>query len=738
MRDWRANDATKCGIFGVWLSDENTENPTGINTMCPVTSPATHWCCAIDMAAAPLFHLFYQHGSTVLPELDAVCNRPPLDDAFPGGSRSYTIFVKQRVEALVKQIGRHYAVPRSSMAAAFIAQKAKLLNDLLHEFSPPQGDIPTAHNYVQIVDCSVALYQKLQQYAVCANPGSPDSGPFCASYHLGFQSDDDMAAANPGPGAQMRSSLYYYLPNTMLEFPFAWWHKCVLLHGKQLSTSEEVVYCRQWREDAIKADEMEASGLYDDQDVRGTLLRVDGGVTSAAMKDAVQRLEEALIYALRNFTISGSRDRRELEARDALIAGDATYEQILPRSMLRIGAPSDYNMKCYRMAFVPPTAEDLMKRGEPYGIDCATNMLMWVHNENANVSRYDPEPGKSFPELGRPGIQPECFVFREKDLFPLSGPSYMMNVFEYLQERFYGNESIFSPQSDSMIRRGLQFTDFFDNAFNDGSKGLLVAEYMPPDLTGLPSRTPSFSNATGSMRTDSDEFVDYANDVPCVTVKDIEGSGGERLPCLQLKNDPVPLEPDHCLDLHAKALSELKDYSERIENIPTRDTSKRWPEPPLYCVWACGHDWHGYNEPAHAGLDKETVADFEKRLDVWKKSCLEDAKPGGKSCLKQNATAIREAMLLAKRREYIQEVCGPYVDEATKTIRDNQDLRNFVGVISLGSSEIGMSVVNRGRKNKFSTIENYLSDDTAKHVTKYAYRCVPLRKTDCMMMLPST
>ena len=89
------------------------------------------------------------------------------------------------------------------------------------------GDIPTSHNYIQIVDCSVALYQKLQQYTVCADPSSPDSGPFCTSYHLGYATQDEQKSATPQK--QVRSSLYYFLPNTMIEFPYAWWYKCILL-----------------------------------------------------------------------------------------------------------------------------------------------------------------------------------------------------------------------------------------------------------------------------------------------------------------------------------------------------------------------------------------------------------------------------------------------------------------------------------------------------------------------------
>ncbi len=731
MRDWRANDATRCGIFGVWISDENVENPTGINLMCPGTNPQTHWCCAMDMAVAPLFYLFHTYGKSVLPELDATCNRVPLSGMFASeSSSSYQIFSRSKVESLVQQIGRHYAVPRSTRAQAVVEERARLLNELLNEFSPPTTDIPSSSSYIQIIDCSVALHAKLQQYAVCQNPSKPDSSPFCASYHLGFTSDDDKQMVRTSPDALARSSLYFFLPNTMLEFPFAWWHKCVLLQGRQLTSQQEVLHCTEWRETNITAEDMESMpGIYDEQDVRGMLRRIDGGVTSRVLSDSIRHLDQSLKYAFDSFAISGNKDRAELTTRDSLISGSKFLEKVVDRSMLRIGVPFNYNMKCYNMTSLPPTANEFVERGDKFGIDCATNMLMWIHNENANASRYNPPPGKSYPDKGRPGIEPECFDFHEKNLFYLSGSSYMLNVFEYLSDRFRGNSSIMSTASDSMVRKGVQLTDFFNSEYNDASKGLLMAEFVPPELTGLPGRTPSFSSVTGSMLTDSDEFKNFVNDAPCVTVEDI----GTRFPqCERLVDDPVPLSHSHCDNLYTEALSDIEDYSQRIESVPTNDISKRWPDPPLYCVYACGINWEGYNEPAHAGLDKETTEAFKKRLSVWNTSCHEDADKKDSSCVKSDAVRMRQAMILAKRREYVQEVCGPYVDSTVKYIRDRPGLEVFLELISAEFSSLGIDMTMRGTQDSLNKeslsydVKTYLSDDTAKHVNKYPYVCKKL------------
>lgn len=133
MRDWSPNDAVKCGIFGIWLSDANGN---GANLMCPGTEPSTHYCCAVDVAVAPLLYLFDEHPET-LSTLDRVCNT-----AFSYGSdvtdRSYPIFSRSNLESLVKRVGRYYAVPIGN-GKQTIQQRMDMLNSILNEFSPPKG-----------------------------------------------------------------------------------------------------------------------------------------------------------------------------------------------------------------------------------------------------------------------------------------------------------------------------------------------------------------------------------------------------------------------------------------------------------------------------------------------------------------------------------------------------------------------------------------------------------------------
>lgn len=400
----------------------------------------------MDPDVAPLFYLFLNHPE-VLDDLDATCNRAPTP--VPGGyyassssSSSYPIFSKRKILSSIQQVGGfgngYYAIPRQG-GDKVIKQYASILNGIVNEFSPPSvGDIPTSHNYVQIIDCSLALYRKLQQHTVCQTPGSVDSGPFCTLYHLGFTSQDEqkkaasaaataavLASSASGSSQSpavannlkkpVRSSLYYFLPNTMLEFPFAWWHKCILLQGRTIATpssssdgGDSVIHCSQWRQDTIRADQMESlSSLYDEEDVRGLMLRVEGGVTSDVLRDAVSRLDQTLRLALSNFSMSGFRNEAE-RVKSQQKNGNSVF-----RGMVRTGAPWNFNMKCYSKARLPDTVDQFVRAGDSKGINCAHNMLMWYHNENINTTRYNAN-GKlvSLPQLGRPGMDPACFRFR--------------------------------------------------------------------------------------------------------------------------------------------------------------------------------------------------------------------------------------------------------------------------------------------------------------------------------------
>lgn len=120
------------------------------------------------------------------------------------------------------------------------------------------------------------------------------------------------------------------------------------------------------------------------------------------------------------------------------------------------------------------------------------------------------------------------------------------------QDRFTGNASVFSSASDSLVRKGVQLNDFLDSSFNDASRGFLVAEYVPPPITGLPSKRRKFGGVSGSLLSNTDLFSKEGYTAPCVTIEDVDS----KLPkCLPKPDDPIPLANSHCDDLYDQVRS---------------------------------------------------------------------------------------------------------------------------------------------------------------------------------------
>ena len=128
-------------------------------------------------------------------------------------------------------------------------------------------------------------------------------------------------------------------------------------------------------------------GIFDKSEARSVLLRINGGVTSDVVRKAIARLDDGLRSALSSFSLSGKRNEPELNSFRDQISKDVVLQSI-DGSMLRIGAPSTFNMKCYNSTSLPADAATFVKMGEGDNINCPHNMLMWMRNENADFMRW--------------------------------------------------------------------------------------------------------------------------------------------------------------------------------------------------------------------------------------------------------------------------------------------------------------------------------------------------------------
>jgi hypothetical protein len=90
--------------------------------------------------------------------------------------------------------------------------------------------------------------------------------------------------------------------------------KCILLHSTEISAADEVVHCSKWIENSInETDMLTRSSLYDEKDVRCTLLSFDGGVTSEVLRNATETLKMLLTVALTSFASTRYKDEAELQ-----------------------------------------------------------------------------------------------------------------------------------------------------------------------------------------------------------------------------------------------------------------------------------------------------------------------------------------------------------------------------------------------------------------------------------------
>lgn len=96
--------------------------------------------------------------------------------------------------------------------------------------------IVTGSDYLQVMECSTAIYAEIKDATTCRGT----AGPYCAEYH------------------RHSSGLYYMLSYTMQEVPFAWFHKCMMLHSKTFSSSGDIIHCREWILDSINAEALDS------------------------------------------------------------------------------------------------------------------------------------------------------------------------------------------------------------------------------------------------------------------------------------------------------------------------------------------------------------------------------------------------------------------------------------------------------------------------------------------------
>lgn len=249
------------------------------------------YCCYLDPAVVPLAYMF-RYNWDQLQDVTTTCD-------------------SSAVKAHLDNVGAVYTTSKTDPTerAARLASIKTRLNQILDEFVPGSRSSPkepaTSTDYIRVVDCSVALYNAMQAYTACQAGAAADSGPFCTSY---------------GTTSPYRSGVYYFLDYTMYEVPFAWWHKCMFLQGrtfgKELAPGTKgFIQCDEWRTSAIPQDMLNATTFSGSStSAWETLRKIEGGVTSAMLQDAINQYKIRLQKIVRMYMNTGNAALSEIIA----------------------------------------------------------------------------------------------------------------------------------------------------------------------------------------------------------------------------------------------------------------------------------------------------------------------------------------------------------------------------------------------------------------------------------------
>jgi hypothetical protein len=362
------------------------------------------------------------------------------------------------------------------------------LNQILDEFTPgartsPRTPMGSAAEYLRTTDCSVALYEALQAFAGCTD-GTEGSTPFCTSYAV-----ED----------KQRYGVHYFMDYTMAEVPFAWWHKCMLLQGRTFAielassssssrSSEGYIQCDEWKTSAIPISSASSASS---ESARDMLSRIDGGITTAAINEAITNLKIELQKTVRAYITSGFPS--PLDQGNMPTALQQKYNRLLHR-----GAPADYNMRCYSKTSMPQLGNFIALSPEDGSkqYDCIQDTLWWMRSDNYNLKAWawGPDGENPFSSTGSRGINPACYELKEKDTTSITNAGRSASVY-----RFIENLTVSKPSTDDGIIlseklaplfRSIKLHDFLSSAATTTatssestvpSNTILAAELWVPD-----------------------------------------------------------------------------------------------------------------------------------------------------------------------------------------------------------------------------------------------------------------
>jgi hypothetical protein len=268
--DWSFDrDTELCGSFGVFL-------PAG-HIKC---NGKNGHCCKMDINVAVHFHVMC--GSVGTAELKKA-----------NGDKQFSL-----IRTLCAELhwggdstnDHVYATPEDAdNRDTVLFAKSRQLNQLWDVVSVEAGSWAETSSSQYVVKNTVSeVFASLMQSETGCDEDKPRA--FCASYHL------------PGEHGIVPDKLggYYFGRYGLYEFPFAWWHKCMMLPSKAFQSSlagTDRVDCLAWTL-RIKMDPEDPDPTHVVEDTRWYLQKLDGGITTDMQERLRAEFKLDLIGAL--------------------------------------------------------------------------------------------------------------------------------------------------------------------------------------------------------------------------------------------------------------------------------------------------------------------------------------------------------------------------------------------------------------------------------------------------------
>lgn len=354
MREHHPTDEIKCGSFA-YLDNGK---------------------CVLDRVVLPLYVTLCEKDRS---SISKHCNFP---------SAAYTAFSEAELSSHCANVAAAAEVVpdtdenENNIRIMSIVRSLNAISDL---FQAP-ANVYTAEEYIYATECAEEVYAKVQEArstgAPYAEAAPYQSGLYYVMRHILVEVRFLF----------LQRKQYLLSNNTffLVQMPFGFWHKCLVLQGRTMHTSFDsnglrTIYCPEWSDSYIPADQLNTTDY--STDTLAKLMRIDGGVRLNVLQASAYETMRSVASAADDY-LNGGYSANE--------SPDAWNPFSHP------GVTMGYNQMCYaRTSYVSKSS---------MWDECVYSYAYWVHVYNALPGAFQAAPGKTFSR----GVLDNCWQLMQQ------------------------------------------------------------------------------------------------------------------------------------------------------------------------------------------------------------------------------------------------------------------------------------------------------------------------------------